>query len=331
MKKIFLLPLALVMMITFSQCSKEESSTGQAGEQGPQGPQGEIGMVGPAGDHGSMMYANDGEPLAEQGVAGDFYLDSSTGELYGPKSLDGWGEPTIVLMGQNGKNGEDGKDGSNGINGEDGKDGADGTNGANGSTIYAGELDFPIIKGRVSLPNPKIGKDGDYFLDQTNYNLFGPKTNGSWGTNPINLKGPKGDDGADGIDGTDGNDGVDGADGNANITQYVFGEFLVQNMSNVFTIPVDKSIIDKSAIHVYVKRASTWVPIPSKEFGQIFINGYTGTTNVFISEAGEAVGYQYTGLRIIVAEAETTVIINARTMPDFNDYQAVADHYGLLR
>lgn len=328
MKKLFLLPIAFLMIVMFTQCSEED---GSIGEQGPSGPQGEAGMVGPAGDDGSMMYANDSEPLAEQGAPGDFYLDSSTGELYGPKSKDGWGEPTIVLMGQNGSNGEDGKDGingTNGIDGEDGKDGVDGndgvagSNGTDGSKIYAAELEISTMPTRIPLPNPKIGKNGDYFLDQTNFNLFGPKTNGSWGINPINLKGPKGNNGVD---------GVDGEDGNANITQYVFGEFLVQNTSNVFTIPVDKSIIDKSAIHVYVKRASTWVPIPSKEFGQIFINGYTGTTNVFISEAGEAVGYQYTGLRIIVAEAETTVIMNARTMPDFNDYEAVSDHFGILR
>ncbi|WP_138430471.1 collagen-like protein [Fodinibius saliphilus] len=129
---------------------------GPAGEQGPQGPEGQQGPVGPAGDDGSKIYSGQGVPGSSKGDMGDYYLDTSTGDMYGPKNDQGWGTP-ISLQGPPGQDGQDGKD---------------------GSQIYSGS----------SAPQSSLGKEGDYYLNKSTFNLYGPKTASGWGT-PINLKG----------------------------------------------------------------------------------------------------------------------------------------------
>lgn len=47
---------------------------------------------------------------------------------------------------------------------------------------------------------PSLGVEGDYYLDKSSYELYGPKINNGWGT-PLNLT---------------------GGDGNANVTRYIF-------------------------------------------------------------------------------------------------------------
>lgn len=143
-----LITMFLVLGMAFAACDAP------AGAEGPQGPEGPEGPVGPAGEDGSQIYANEGEPAADVGDTGDYYLDQNTGELYGPKDSDGWGEPGIVL------------------NGEDGAD---------GSQIHSG----------TGAPDASLGVVGDYYLDKDSYELYGPKTSNGWGT-PLNLKGADG-------------------------------------------------------------------------------------------------------------------------------------------
>ena len=198
--------IALVAMMTVVACE------GVAGPEGPEGPEGPIG---PAGDDGSMMYAGAGAPTEDIGNIGDYYLNQETGELHGPKDSDGWGNPIMVLMGNDGQNGtkihsgDGAPDESVGVKGDfyidttnqdlygpktdngwggavdlNGEDGADGEN---GSQIYASD----------GAPDSSVGMVGDYYLDQTNKDLYGPKTNNGWGS-PIDLSGEDGQDGADG-------------------------------------------------------------------------------------------------------------------------------------
>lgn len=213
-----------VSMLLLSAC---EGPAGPEGPQGPQGVQGEAGQVGPAGEDGSIMYAGSGAPTGDVGNKGDYYLNSTTGEFYGPKDESGWGEPIIVLMGDDGQDGTKIHSGNGdpktsvGRNGDfyldlenlnlfgpktnegwgepmdlDGKDGKD------GSQIYSG-------KGE---PDSSLGSVGDYYLDKNENNLYGPKTEDGWGEH-IDLSGEDGKDGKDGRDGEDGKDGKDGKDG----------------------------------------------------------------------------------------------------------------------
>lgn len=166
MKRLVFLMLSLVLAL----------GLGMAGCEGPAGPEGPSGSVGPAGEDGSKIYAGNGPPGEDIGSIGDYYLDQNTGELYGPKDSEGWGDPSVVLAGEDG---------------EDGKD---------GSQIYSGN----------GAPDDSLGVTGDYYLDKTSYELYGPKTSSGWGT-PLNLK---------------------GVDGNANATLYLFPGYDFGGSSN---------------------------------------------------------------------------------------------------
>ncbi|MDN5284538.1 MAG: hypothetical protein JWR38_812 [Mucilaginibacter sp.] len=149
------------------KCGKD-GAVGPAGNTGDKGAAGATGAVGPAGpagangSAGSVIYSGNTTPAASKGVIGDFYLDTSTGLLYGPKTANGWGTG-FSLKGANG---------------------ATGATGAAGSTTLSG----------AGVPAASLGKTGDYYLDKTNYLLYGPKTASGWGV-PINLQGPAGPQG----------------------------------------------------------------------------------------------------------------------------------------
>jgi len=144
---------SMIMAITiFVSCSK----TGSTGPQGATGATGPAGAVGPAGNNGSQIYSGATSPAATAGNTGDYYLDVTTDILYGPKTASGWGSG-ISLMGSTGAAGQA------------------------GSQIYSGN----------AAPSASQGTNGDYYLDATNYVLYGPKTASGWGTGII-LKGATG-------------------------------------------------------------------------------------------------------------------------------------------
>lgn len=212
----------------------------QDGLQGPEGVKGEQGPVGAAGKDGSVLYSGSGIPNATLGKFGDYYLNKDNGDFYGPKADTGWGT-AVSLKGANGTNGSNGTNGTNGadgskifsgegipsatlgINGDyyldrlnyqlygpktndfgwgipillrgaQGAQGPAGPPGADGTVIYSGN----------SVPDPVLGKAGDFYFDKTNILMYGPKTlTGGWGTG-VSLKGTDGTNGTNGTNGTDG-------------------------------------------------------------------------------------------------------------------------------
>lgn len=66
-----------------------------------------------------------------------------------------------------------------------------------------------------SLPPPKTGGVGDFWLDTRTYTLYGPKTANGWPANGVSLVGPAGAQGADGATGATGARGATGATGEA--------------------------------------------------------------------------------------------------------------------
>ena len=144
---------------------------GAKGDTGAQGQAGATGAQGPAGAQGSQILSGNGSPALTTGVVGDYYLDKTTGLLYGPKTSIGWGTPTNLK-------------GEQGIQGLPGKD---------GSMFYSGN----------GAPANNIGKDGDMYLDKINVLLYGPKTPNGWGTG-LSLKGATGETGSQGPAGAPG-------------------------------------------------------------------------------------------------------------------------------
>ncbi len=94
----------LALNISIIACSGDDGEIGTDGLKGEQGIQGE---VGPAGADGSIMYSGEGEPAASTGIEGDYYCDSATGMLYGPKKENASWEASdsFSLNGQDGENG----------------------------------------------------------------------------------------------------------------------------------------------------------------------------------------------------------------------------------
>ena len=64
------------------------------GPQGLDGPQGAIGSTGRAGQDGNTILTAEGTPRPDLGVVGDYVIDKTKWNIYGPKSSGGWGSPT---------------------------------------------------------------------------------------------------------------------------------------------------------------------------------------------------------------------------------------------
>lgn len=102
---------------------------GSAGIQGPIGPQGAAGSNGVAGVDGKTILNGTSNPT-NQGVNGDFYINTSTNTLFGPKANGSW--PTGVSL--VGPQGPAGVQGATGQTGQTGPAGATGPTGATGAT-----------------------------------------------------------------------------------------------------------------------------------------------------------------------------------------------------
>src|SRR6185437_2746478 len=120
------------------------------------------GATGAAGRNGSQIFSGSGAPAASLGNVGDYYLDKTNFELYGPKTAGGWGTPVL-------------------LRGAQGPQGPAGPAGVPGSQIYSG----------TGVPAANLGINGDYYLDKSTSNFYGPKTANGWGT-PVLLGGGTG-------------------------------------------------------------------------------------------------------------------------------------------
>jgi|GEM_PF-6384931 len=173
---------------------------------------GDTGAAGPVGEPGARIYSGTGVPEATLGKAGDFYFDTGARAMYGPKSEEGWGDP-VSLVGATGPQGEAGSmiiqgsgvpDAAAGREGDyyldkaqallygpktdgswgqpvslRGPAGSNGANGTNGNTILSGP----------QAPANSQGTTGDFYLNTTTLELYGPKTAAGWG-DPINIATP---------------------------------------------------------------------------------------------------------------------------------------------
>src|SRR5690606_6068155 len=105
-----------------------EGAKGDKGDPGAKGDKGDPGARGAAGPAGLSVRSGDGAPSAGLGQVGEFYLDFTGTELYGPKTAAGWGDP-VTLIGPAGAKGDPGEQGPAGERGADGRDGIDGEDG----------------------------------------------------------------------------------------------------------------------------------------------------------------------------------------------------------
>ena len=159
---------------------------GDKGETGPTGPaggpQGPIGLTGPqgiAGSNGKTILNGTTYPSNLIGTDGDFYINTSSNLLFGPKSNGLWGNGLSLI-------GPQGLQGVQGVQGPPGAQGIQGTQGLAG-------IDGRTIISGTSNPTSSIGNNGDFYINNSTYYFFGPKLNGNWPSG-ISLVGPSGSD-----------------------------------------------------------------------------------------------------------------------------------------
>lgn len=106
--------------------------TGPTGPQGPAGPQGVQGNVGPTGAtgttgatgaNGNTILNGTVAPTLLDGVVGDFFINTSTNIIYGPKTSGSWGTG-VSIVGPAGATGTTGATGATGPTGPAGPTGA---------------------------------------------------------------------------------------------------------------------------------------------------------------------------------------------------------------
>ena len=187
---------------------------GVTGITGPQGPQGVPGPQGPTGNAGTSILSGSGDPTSE-GNDGDFYINTSTSILFGPKSAGTW-PAGVSLLGAQGLQGPAGDTGPQGVAGPAGPQGLQGVAGATGPQGPqgiagpqgpTGNAGTSMLSGSI---NPATeGNDGDFYINTSTSTLFGPKSAGAWpaGVSLIGaqgLTGPAGPQGLQGISGPQG-------------------------------------------------------------------------------------------------------------------------------
>lgn len=123
------------------------------------------------GPPGASFIALPGAPDGGDGVNGDYYINVTNGDTYGPKTAGAWGSPTGNLRGPSG---------ADGVDGADGADGADGSNGADGAMMRSG----------TGAPSNGLGANGDTYIATDTGGLY-TKSGGTWSL-AGSLIGPQG-------------------------------------------------------------------------------------------------------------------------------------------
>ena len=148
-----------------------------------------------------------GAPLSKIGIDGDFYIDTRSLLIYGPKKSGKWPLPQN-LQGPVGANGVDGKNGSEGktiatASNVAGPTGAQGLQGEKGEKGEKGEAGAPGSSGSAG-PTGATGATGPQ----------GPSGGGGGGSpGPTGATGATGSAGATGLTGAKGETGTAGIDG----------------------------------------------------------------------------------------------------------------------
>ncbi len=278
--------------------------TGPAGPQGATGPQGPIGLMGPAGSNGTSgldgkTVLNGTSNPTSEGADGDFYINTSTSMLFGPKSNGSWPNG-ISLVGPQGPAGQTGPAGPTGATGSAGIQGPIGPQGAAGSNGVAGVDGKTILNGTSNPTNQ--GVNGDFYINTSTNTLFGPKANGSWPTG-VSLVGPQGPAGVQGATGQTGQTGPAGATGPtgatgatglltsgsaAGNTPYWNGSSWVVNSSNIFnngsnvgigtTSPSEKlEVSGNFRVSGTIRTGTVTLPNTAGTNGQVLTTDGTGT------------------------------------------------------
>ncbi|GGH03761.1 collagen-like protein [Mucilaginibacter phyllosphaerae] len=139
-------------------------------QTGPQGPKGDKGDTGLTGANGKTILSGTANPSNSTGTDGDFYLNTNSLLLFGPKTAGIWGNgvPIVGIQGEQGEPGLQGPAGPTGAigakgdKGDAGAKGPDGNNGAIGLTGPKGDAGPGIKNGGITGQVLAKISDDDY-------------------------------------------------------------------------------------------------------------------------------------------------------------------------
>ena len=202
-----------------------KGDTGDQGIQGEPGAKGDTGEPGENGTNGKSVLSGTSAPTTE-GVEGDFYIDTTANRIYGPKGATTWPSTYTSLVGPQGPQGDQGIQGLKGDTGATGPQGVQGATGADGKAVRSG----------TSAPSNGTGNDGDFYIDTSTNQIYGPKTSGAWGS-ATSLVGPQGATGATGSAGADGKTVLNGSGAPSNSTTGNNGDFYIDTTASAIYGP----------------------------------------------------------------------------------------------
>ena len=135
-----------------SKCPKGSKSVllGVKGKDGIPGLNGATGLNGRDGQDGKTLWNGNQNPANDLGVPGDFYINSVTSTLFGPKNVDNTWKAGVSLVGPKGDPGPTGAAGATGATGAQGPAGATGATGvaepvtSGGNCTSVGKCSFKI-------------------------------------------------------------------------------------------------------------------------------------------------------------------------------------------
>ncbi len=187
---VFVLPFAMVTSLAITQ-----NAQGAATQTKATMKTNVLKQAGRVTDIANTILSGKGAPSASLGLLGDFYIDISSMNFYGPKTINKWPTP-ISLKGTAGPIGPSGIDGKTSAS----------QSGLKGDTGLTGAKGLPGETGAIGPVGP-AGPQGN----------SGPAGVGSQGatgaTGPQGLQGPQGQLGATGLTGATGPQGSTGATG----------------------------------------------------------------------------------------------------------------------
>ncbi|MEI6558285.1 MAG: hypothetical protein WCO00_07730 [Rhodospirillaceae bacterium] len=168
--------------------------------RGPQGPSG-------SGSPGSTWYNGAGAPSAGAGISGDYYLNTTSGDVY-TKAAGSWGSAIANLKGVAGSAGATGPQGAQGPAGVAGATGSTGPTGAQGPAGATGATGPSGAAGSVwhsgsGAPSVATGVNGDWYLNIATGDVY-TRAAGAWGSAAGSIRGATGATGASGAAGAAG-------------------------------------------------------------------------------------------------------------------------------
>lgn len=124
-------------------------------------------------------------PTAEVGKDGDYFLDASTGVLYGPKTAGAWPAEGFSLAGAAGPAGPAGPQGDPGAPGAAGPQGPQGDPGATGATGAQGPQGDPGAAGATGAQGPQGDSGPPSFEFAWAFSAANFQAPGTWSVNAI--------------------------------------------------------------------------------------------------------------------------------------------------